>query len=87
MAKEELLTIEGVVDEILPDGRFGAAEETGREMNAAISEGARDGLGMGEALGRRLEKLARRALAPWLGKRPPSAERQRATITPLKIYR
>ena len=23
MAKEELLTIEGVVDEILPDGRFG----------------------------------------------------------------
>lgn len=23
MAKEELLTIEGIVDEILPDGRFG----------------------------------------------------------------
>jgi translation initiation factor IF-1 len=23
MAKEELLTIEGVVDEIMPDGRFG----------------------------------------------------------------
>jgi translation initiation factor IF-1 len=23
MAKEELLTIEGVIDEILPDGRFG----------------------------------------------------------------
>jgi translation initiation factor IF-1 len=23
MAKEELLTVEGVVDEILPDGRFG----------------------------------------------------------------
>jgi translation initiation factor IF-1 len=23
MAKEELLTIEGVVDEVLPDGRFG----------------------------------------------------------------
>jgi hypothetical protein len=47
------------VEAVLPDGRFGAAEETGCEMNTAISEGARDGLGMGEALGRRLEKLAR----------------------------
>jgi len=47
------------VEAVLPDGRFGAAEETGREMNTAISEGARDGIGMGEALGRRLEKLAR----------------------------
>ena len=40
------------VEAVLPDGRFGAAEETGREMNRAIAEGARDGLGMGEALGR-----------------------------------
>jgi len=47
------------VEAVLPDGRFGAAEETGYEMNTAISEGARDGVGMGEALGRRLEKLAR----------------------------
>lgn len=47
------------VEEVLPDGRFGAAEETGREMNLAITEGHRDGLGMGEALGRRLETLAR----------------------------
>ena len=52
------------VEAVLPDGRFGAAEETGREMNTAISEGARDGLGMGEALGRRLEKLARPEFAP-----------------------
>ena len=42
------------VDAVLPDGRFGVAEETGREMNAAIVEGDRDSLGMGEALGRRL---------------------------------
>jgi hypothetical protein len=42
------------VEAVLPDGRFGTAEETGREMNAAIAEGDRDGLGMGEALGRRL---------------------------------
>ena len=46
------------VEAVLPDGRFGAAEETGREMNTAITEGARDGLGMGEALGRRLEQLS-----------------------------
>ncbi len=47
------------VESVLPDGRFGAADETGREMNAAITEGARDRIGMGEALGRRLERLAR----------------------------
>jgi hypothetical protein len=47
------------VEAVLPDGRFGAAEETGREMNVAIVEGTRDGIGMGEALGRRLETLAK----------------------------
>jgi hypothetical protein len=52
------------VEAVLPDGRFGAAEETGREMNAAIAEGDREGLGMGEALGRRLEKLAKPQFAP-----------------------
>jgi hypothetical protein len=52
------------VEAVLPDGRFGAAEETGREMNLAISEGARDGLGLGEALGRRLHTLARPDFAP-----------------------
>jgi len=34
----------------LADGTFGMAEETGREMNAAIADGARAGQGMGEAL-------------------------------------
>ena len=38
----------------LVDGSFGMAEETGREMNEAIIDGAADGLGMGEALGRAL---------------------------------
>jgi hypothetical protein len=52
------------VEAVLPDGRFGAAEETGREMNVAIVEGTRDGLGMGEALGRRLTTLAKPAFAP-----------------------
>ena len=34
----------------LADGSFGMAEETGREMNAAIGAGAQAGRGMGEAL-------------------------------------
>ena len=47
------------VESVLPDGRFGVAEETGREMNLAIAEGNGHGLGMGEALGKRLETLAK----------------------------
>ena len=43
------------VEAVLPDGRFGSAEETGREMNRAIAGGDREGLGMGEALGRWLD--------------------------------
>jgi|SRR5579872_78677 len=45
------------VEAVLPDGRFGAAEETGREMNEAICEGA-GAIGLGEALARRLERIA-----------------------------
>ncbi len=41
----------------LADGSFGMAEETGREMNAAVADGARAGKGMGEAL---TDYLARR---------------------------
>lgn len=52
------------VEAVLPDGSFGAAEETGREMNRAIACGAADGLGMGEALGRRLDEIAAPAFAP-----------------------
>ncbi len=43
------------VEAVLPDGRFGAAEETGREWNGALMAG----MGIGEALGRTLDKLAR----------------------------
>jgi hypothetical protein len=42
------------VEAVLPDGRFGSAEETGREWNKAISLSE----GVGTALGRALEKLA-----------------------------
>jgi hypothetical protein len=43
------------VESVLPDGRFGSAKETGEGMNAAIVAGGRDGLGMGESLGRYLD--------------------------------
>src|SRR5579871_3806247 len=52
------------VEAVLPDGRFGAAEETGREINLAIAAGDRDELGIGEALGRRLHEIARPEFAP-----------------------
>lgn len=39
----------------LGDGSFGMAEETGRDMNLAISRGSVAGWGMGETLGRDLE--------------------------------
>lgn len=52
------------VESVLPDGRFGAAEETGREMNEAIVCGDRDSIGMGEALGRALELRGDRNHAP-----------------------
>lgn len=51
------------VEAVLPDGRFGAAEETGREMNRSIIEGVHDGIGLGEAYGRRLVILANPAYA------------------------
>jgi hypothetical protein len=45
------------VEAVLPDGSFGSAEETGREMNLAIRSGVADGLGLGESLGRALAPL------------------------------
>jgi hypothetical protein len=45
------------VDATLGEGVFGAAEETGQLLNNAAREGMRDGLGLGEALGRALIAL------------------------------
>jgi len=42
------------VEAVLPDGSFGAAEETGREFNAAL----KCETGFGEALGRHLDEIA-----------------------------
>lgn len=46
------------VEAVLPDGRFGMAEETGREMNLAIAEGDAASIGIGEAAGQRLDRIA-----------------------------
>ena len=40
------------VDNEIDDGRFGMAEETGRILNEAITYGAQEGYGLGEAIGR-----------------------------------
>jgi hypothetical protein len=40
------------VDEALGPGRFGMADETGRLLNGAITEGVMAGLGLGQAVGR-----------------------------------
>jgi hypothetical protein len=42
------------VDEALGPGRFGMAEETGRLLNAAINDGVKDGLGLGQSVARYL---------------------------------
>jgi hypothetical protein len=46
------------VEAVLPDGRFGMAEETGREFNAALGSSADSKHGFGESIGRHLEKIA-----------------------------
>lgn len=53
------------VEAVLPDGSFGSAEETGREMNLAIAAGAARGIGMGEALGEKLAAIAPPEYAPF----------------------
>jgi len=45
------------VDATLGGGSFGMAEETGRIINEATKEGARDQIGMGEAIGRQLNAM------------------------------
>jgi hypothetical protein len=44
------------VEDALGSGAFGMARETGEEVNRAIVEGDADGLGLGAALGRYLER-------------------------------
>ncbi len=44
------------VDAALPEGGFGMAEETGQLINEALAEGVREDLGIGEAVGRALQR-------------------------------
>jgi hypothetical protein len=46
------------VDEALGPGRFGMADETGRQLNAAIREGVSRGQGLGQAVGAWLRRAA-----------------------------
>jgi hypothetical protein len=48
------------VDTEIDDGRFGMAEETGRILNDAITRGAQDGQGLGEAIGHYMNQSADR---------------------------
>jgi hypothetical protein len=55
----ELAAFGGTSEDVaagLGDGTFGMAEETGREMNAAIAAGRGEGMGMGEALAHWLDR-------------------------------
>ena len=45
------------VDATLGEGNFGMAEETGRIINEATTEGAQVQIGLGEAVGRQLEEM------------------------------
>jgi len=54
-------TSEEVEEQIL-DGRFGMARETGEYMNTAIEEAARDGIGLGEGVGRFIQQGAGRGI-------------------------
>ncbi len=73
------------VEAVLPDGRFGAAEETGREWNRALSSDR----GIGEALGECLDRLAPSEHAPasllvqaWRSKVPVTVHVAVGTDTP-----
>jgi len=46
------------VEAVLPDGSFGSAEETGRDINAAIAAAAAEGIGMGEGISRCIHEKA-----------------------------
>ena len=45
------------VDATLGEGIFGGADETGKLLNRAAADGARDGIGLGESVGRALLEL------------------------------
>ena len=65
------------VDEALGPGRFGMAEETGRLLNQAITEGVDAGLGIGQAVGKFLHEPPAASSRAAACSRPPRASRSR----------
>jgi hypothetical protein len=53
------------VETVLPGGRFGVSEETGREMSAAVRAGFEREIGLGECLGLHLDRIAKPEFAPF----------------------
>lgn len=77
------------VEAVLPDGSFGSAEETGREMNEAFKDALAAGIGAGEAIGARLARLADPRFAAaslmvqaWKAKTPATVHIAVGTDTP-----
>ncbi|MEZ5352075.1 MAG: hypothetical protein R2762_05515 [Bryobacteraceae bacterium] len=79
------------VEAVLPDGSFGSADETGREMNAALDDALDPALniGAGEAYGAALHRLAHTSFAPhsillqaWLARVPVTVHIAIGTDTP-----
>ena len=74
----ELAAFGGTSEDVaagLGDGTFGLAEETGREMNAAIAAGQGEGMGLGQAL------------AHWLDRRRGSRGGEREASVLLAAFR
>ena len=74
----ELAAFGGTSEDVaagLGDGTFGMAEETGREMNAAIAAGQGEGMGLGQAL------------AHWLDRRRGSRGGEREASVLLAAFR
>ena len=67
------------VPAVLGRGQFGMAEETGRFINQAVAEGDKEGLGIGEAVGRYLAR--RRGARPLRYSLLAAAYNQRAPVT------
>ncbi len=74
------------VDDVLTDGRFGAADETAATFHGAAKQAARDSVGLGETLGRALSGAPNAALsllaAAWSRKIPVTVHVALGTDTP-----
>jgi hypothetical protein len=74
------------VDDVLTDGRFGAADETAAVFHGAATAAAREAIGLGESLGRSVSSAPNAAssllAAAWLRKIPLTVHVALGTDTP-----